>query len=67
MNLDEKLKKLKEITDRLENGELGLDEGIELFKEGSALAKECYIALKEAKGKVTQIKKEMDTFKEENM
>ena len=67
MNLDEKLKRLKEITEKLENGNTGLDEGIELFKDGSALAKECYVALKEAKGKVTQIKKEMDTFKEENM
>lgn len=67
MNLDDKLKNLKEITDKLEKGEIGLDEGIQLFKEGSTLAKECYVALKEAKGKVTQIKKEMDTFKEENM
>lgn len=67
MNLEDKLKKLKEITEKLEKGDVGIDEGIALFKEGSELAKECYVALKEAKGKVTIIKKEIDTFKEENM
>lgn len=67
MNLDEKLKKLKDITEKLEKGDVGIDEGIALFKECSDIAKECYVALKEAKGKVTVIKKEIDTFKEENM
>lgn len=67
MNLDEKLKKLKEISEKLEKGDVGIDEGIALFKEGSDLAKQCYVELKEAKGKVLIIKKEIDTFKEENM
>lgn len=58
MNLDEKLKKLKEITEKLESDNISLEEGIKLFEEGTALAKECYNALNEAKGKITQIKKD---------
>ncbi len=60
MNLDEKLKKLKEITEKLESGNVGIEEGIKLFEEGTIVAKECYAALNEAKGKITQIKKQMD-------
>lgn len=60
MNLDEKLKQLKEITEKLESGNVGIEEGIKLFEEGTLIAKECYTALNEAKGKITQIKKQMD-------
>ena len=58
MNLDEKLVKLKEITDKLEDNNVSLDEGIKLFEEGSKLAKECFTALNEVKGKIMQIKKD---------
>lgn len=60
MNLDEKLNKLKNITEKLESGSVGIEEGIKLFEEGTVIAKECYTALNEAKGKITQIKKQMD-------
>lgn len=60
MNLDEKLNKLKNITEKLESGNVGIEEGIKLFEEGTVIAKECYTALNEAKGKITQIKKQMD-------
>ena len=56
MNLDEKMTKLKEITEKLENSNVTLEEGIKLFEEGSVLAKECYQALNEVKGKIMQIK-----------
>ena len=58
MNLDEKLIKLKEITEKLENDNVSLEEGIKLFEEGSQIAKECYTSLNEAKGKIMQIKKD---------
>ena len=58
MNLDEKLINLKKITEKLEDGNVSLDEGIKLFEEGSKLAKECYDALNETKGKIMQIKKD---------
>lgn len=67
MNLDEKLKQLKDITEKLESGNVGIEEGIKLFEEGTLIAKECYTALNEAKGKITQIKKQMDeTISEED-
>lgn len=58
MNLDEKLLKLKEIAEKLESDNVSLDEGIKLFEEGGQIAKECYTALNEAKGKIMQIKKD---------
>ncbi len=58
MNLDEKMLKLKEITEKLEDSNLSLDDGIKLFEEGVALAKDCYTSLNEVKGKIMQIKKD---------
>ena len=58
MNLDEKLTKLKDITDKLENSNVSLDEGIVLFEEGGKIAKECFEALNQVKGKIMQIKKD---------
>lgn len=58
MNLDEKMLKLKEITEKLEDSNLSLDDGMKLFEEGVALAKDCYTSLNEVKGKIMQIKKD---------
>ena len=58
MNLDEKMLKLKEITEKQDDSNLSLDDGIKLFEEGVALAKDCYTSLNEVKGKIMQIKKD---------
>jgi len=34
MNLEENLKKLESITDKLENPNLSMDEGVKLYEEG---------------------------------
>ena len=65
MDIDKKIERLQEITQKLEETEISLDEGIKLFEEGSEIAKDCYKALSEAKGKITMIKKDIDKFKEE--
>lgn len=67
MNLEEKIKRLDEISVALEKGDCGLDEGLKLYEEGGNIAKECYKALNEAKGKITVIKKEIESYKEEEM
>ncbi len=67
MNLDEGIKRLDEIASKLESEQCGLEEGLKLYEEGGNIAKQCYKALNEAKGKVSIIKKEIDTYKEENM
>ena len=58
MSLDKKLLKLKEITEKLEDNQVTLDDGIKLFEEGSKIAKECYDSLNTVKGKIMQIKKD---------
>ena len=67
MELDKKIERLKEITALLDKPDLSLDEGLKLFEEGSKIAKECYQALNDVKGKISVIKKDIDTFKEEDM
>ncbi len=51
-SFETKLQRLQEIVDQLEQGDLSLDEGIALFKEGSQLAQNCREQLKQAQLKV---------------
>ncbi len=67
MNIDEKLKKLQEIADKLDKNEVTFEESLKLFEEGSKIVKELYSELNNAKGKVTILKQELDKFKEEGM
>ena len=48
----------QKFAEKLENENVSLEEGIKLFEEGGQIAKECYTALNEAKGKIMQIKKD---------
>ncbi|MBQ7352078.1 MAG: exodeoxyribonuclease VII small subunit [Clostridia bacterium] len=66
MSLEEKLKEIDEICIKLENADLGLDEGVALYEKGTKIAKECLKELNEVKGKVNVIKKEIDSYKEED-
>ena len=67
MNIDEKLKKLQEIAEKLDKNEVTLEESIKLFEEGSKIVKELYANLNEAKGKITVLKQDLDKYKEEGM
>ena len=49
MKIEEDLKKLEEITTRLEKDDLPLDEAISLFEEGLALAASVKKGLEEAR------------------
>lgn len=53
-SFEETLKKLEEIVSRLENGDIPLEESINIFKEGVELTKFCKEKLNEAE---TQLKK----------
>lgn len=46
---------LEEITEKLEGGELSLDESMALFERGVALTKECSRLLEEAQQKIIKI------------
>lgn len=54
MNFNEKIKKLEEITEKLEKGECELEKAMELFSEGVNLIKDCKVTINEAKLKVLE-------------
>jgi len=49
---EDSLKKLEQIVDRLEEGDLALDESLKLFEEGIRLSRLCTKQLEEAERKV---------------
>ncbi len=64
---DKDLERLNEITNELEKEETTLSKGVELYEEGSKLAKSLYEELLNSKGKITILKQELDKFKEEGL
>ena len=60
-SFENNLKRLQEISDLLENNELGLDESIDLYEEGIKLSKICYSKLEAAELKITELKKQFNS------
>ncbi|MDA3860809.1 MAG: exodeoxyribonuclease VII small subunit, partial [Melioribacteraceae bacterium] len=60
-SFEESLLRLKEIAEKLENGEVGLDDSIKLYEEGVKLAKESYATLSEAELKIKELKSELES------
>ena len=54
-NFENALKRLEEIIQRLEGGELSLDESLKLFEEGIELSRLCTKKLSEAESKVEKL------------
>ena len=52
MDFEKKLSRLEEIVQKMEKGELALDESLKLFEEGVKLSRECNQRLTEAESKV---------------
>ena len=46
------LKKLEEVVERLERGDLSLDDSVKLFEEGVKLSNACKAELDKAEGKI---------------
>ena len=67
MKLDEKLKKIEDIAGNLENSDITIAEGVVLYEEGIKLAKECLDELNQVKGKITVLKKDIETYREESL
>ncbi len=59
-SFEQSLKKLEAIVDKLEKGDLPLEESLKLFEEGVALSSTCKQELEEAEGKVDQLIKQRD-------
>lgn len=49
---EDNMKKLEEIVDKLESGDVKLDESIKLFEEGIKLTKQLQKTLDDAEGKI---------------
>ena len=64
---DKDLERLSQISKELESDSVSLSKGLELYEEGSQLAKSLYEEIYKTKGKITVLKQELDKFKEEGL
>lgn len=65
MNFEEALLELEGIVEKLETGQLSLDESLQLFEKGIQLVRECDIKLKNADMKVGKLIDENGELKAE--
>lgn len=52
MDFEKRLNRLEEIVEKMESGELSLEDSLKLFEEGVKLSRECNVQLSEAEQKV---------------
>jgi exodeoxyribonuclease VII small subunit len=52
MDFEKKLGRLEEIVQKMEKGDLALEDSLKLFEEGVKLSRECHQRLSEADAKV---------------
>jgi len=65
IKFEEALERLEEIIEKLESGEITLDDSLHLYENGVKLTKECMNKIHLIEGKVKTLKEEMDgTFEE---
>ncbi len=60
MTFEKAAGRLDEIVERLENGNLSLDEMIKLYEEGTSLASRCAKALEKARIRISELNSEKD-------
>ena len=66
VNFEEAMKKLEALAQELEKGDLDLDQSVQKFQEGMALAKKCNDILEKAEKRITILIQEEEGLKEEN-
>ena len=66
VNFEEAMKKLEILAQELEKGDLDLDQSVQKFEEGMALAKKCNDILEKAEKRITILIQEEEGIKEEN-
>lgn len=66
LNFEELMVKLEDITNKLENEKLSLDDSVKLFEEGMQISKECNSKLEDAEKKITILINENNEIKEED-
>jgi exodeoxyribonuclease VII small subunit len=59
-SLEESMQKLNSIVEKLEGGEVSLDDAMSLYEEGMVISKQCLEKLSQAELKLKKIRKDMD-------
>ena len=60
LSFDKSLKRLEEIVDQLETGQLSLEESLKVFEEGVKISLYCQEELQKTDGKVSLLIKKMN-------
>ena len=55
ISFEEKLEELNKIAQKLETGELSLEQSVKEFEKGMKISKECYKYLDETEKKITEL------------
>lgn len=55
---EQRIERLKEIIEKIEDGNTSLDESIRLYEQGAALVKQCETLLAEAQVKITTLSRD---------
>ena len=66
-SFEEALSQLEDIVDRLEKGEVSLDDAVKAYEQGSELKNECQKRLDEARLKVDRIRSKRGSGKAEGV
>ena len=53
-----KVKQLRQIIEKIEDGNTGLDDSIKLYEQGAVLVKQCETMLNEAELKITTLSRD---------
>lgn len=59
MDFEKNFQKLKKLVDRLEGENLGIEDSLKLYDEAIKLGKSCIDSLKESKGKLELLNKDL--------
>lgn len=62
LTFEEELARLEELVERLESGELGLEESLSTFEEGTKIARGLVKVLEKAEGRVAKLTEDADGF-----
>jgi exodeoxyribonuclease VII small subunit len=65
VTFEEAQKELEQIVERLERGEAGLDEALQLWQRGEELYRFCVEQLDAAEGKIEELAKRVDAARPE--
>lgn len=64
MNIEQLLKQLQSTVEKLEKGDLSMEQSLKLFEEGVELTEKCFSALEKTKGKLNILKQRIEEIED---